>query len=304
MAAEEGLATSEKLKRRKGDQHPHPRRPRGSRGADLGRHAANPAADRLHGWGRRRSAEALNNPDAAFLTPPRARQWLRQTTKNWPAAHDRRSPDRALELDGARYPCRWMARFAELHTGQSLCDALNGRPDLSALPNACEAPADSERGHAPRLRHTWATWFLRQTKIRGCSISAAGQSGLMAHAIARLRPAMLGSRPKTPQRLDFTMLASRAEAPDRAGTANRRLRVIKVRQKSRAQRRAFIIWISTIREYREYINSYSHRRFSCLILIQYFTICKTSVIRSVRLPRVAAATRLATWNFRTLIAAG
>ncbi|WP_286759222.1 MULTISPECIES: tyrosine-type recombinase/integrase [Sulfitobacter] len=194
MAAEEGLATPRKLKRRKGDNIRTRWLTPEEAEALISAAAPHilPAIGFMLGGGCR-SAEALTVQMRHFY-PATGEAWLPDTKNGRPRMIQ--LPDRALELVRAQ-PLPNDGPICRTPRGKAYVMRSNGGGQISgAFTNACEAAGLDPKEVTPHvLRHTWATWFYAQTKDFGGLLDLGGwQKADMAQRYRKIAPADLASR--------------------------------------------------------------------------------------------------------------
>ncbi len=226
MAAEEGLATPRKLKRRKGENIRTRWLTPEEAEALISAAAPHilPAIGFMLGGGCR-SAEALTIQMRHFY-PATGEAWLPDTKNGRPRMIQ--LPDRALELVRA-LPLPDDGPICRTPRGKAYVMRSNGGGQISAaFTNACEAAGLDPKEVTPHvLRHTWATWFYAQTKDFGGLLDLGGwQKADMAQRYRKIAPADLASRLRR-RGWDFTLLGERAEAQVEPAPQAPGLRVVK-----------------------------------------------------------------------------
>lgn len=226
MAAEEGLATPRKLKRRKGENI-RTRWLTPEEAEALISHAAPhilPAIGFMLGGGCR-CAEALGIEMKHFY-PATAEAWLPDTKNGRPRMVQ--LPGRGLELVRA-LPLPDAGTICRTPRGRAYVQRANGGGQISAaFAKACtDAGLDPKEVTPHVLRHTWATWFYAQTKDFGGLLDLGGwQKADMAQRYRKIAPSDLAGRLRRAG-WDFTMLGERAQAESVPAAQTTGLRLVK-----------------------------------------------------------------------------
>ncbi|MEH6834832.1 site-specific integrase [Falsihalocynthiibacter arcticus] len=194
MAANEGLATPRKFKRRKGDRI-RTRWLTPEEATALIKAAPPhilPALGFMLGGGAR-SSEALGI-DMAHFYPATAEAWLSDTKNGHPRML--RLPAAALDLVRA-CPLPDTGPICRTPKGKPYILRANGGGQISAaFAEACRGAGLDPKEVTPHtLRHTWATWFYAQTKDFGGLLDLGGwQKADMAQRYRKIAPGDLPER--------------------------------------------------------------------------------------------------------------